>query len=147
MKPHFIRRCNAGQRLLICAVFLLNLFTDLATIDGHVLPRPVTTTTSLERNFTSGSTIPSDIDASTDLPEPHEFRPSPVYTTTAGEPANEMTVSTNFPPTRPSANQHRSVLPGSIPNTTSNATAGRVLVVVPANFSIEQLRGDFSNFV
>ncbi|KFB52707.1 hypothetical protein ZHAS_00020981 [Anopheles sinensis] len=145
MKPHFIRRCNAGQRLLICAVFLLNLFTDLATIDGHVLPRPLTTT-SLERNSSTGSTTPTVVDFSTDLPESYDPLPSPSYAATdfpvsGTRPAHSATPSAPVQPSR--SDPHGTIFT----NTTINATAGRVLVVIPANFSGVQLRREFSNFV
>uniref|UniRef100_A0A182VRZ1 Uncharacterized protein n=1 Tax=Anopheles minimus TaxID=112268 RepID=A0A182VRZ1_9DIPT len=135
MKPPLRRMYNATQRLLIFAVLFLNSFTGLATIDGHVLPRPLTSTTSSipERNF---STAGSD-------------RIAPI-TSTAGSftPDDDVsgwaTPAGTHPDTDTTDNQHTEA---DQPGDMVNNTAGRVLVVAPENFSIDQLRQGFHNFV
>ncbi|XP_053671502.1 uncharacterized protein LOC128721742 [Anopheles nili] len=113
MKPHFTRMCNVGHRLLICAVFLLNSLIDLATIDGHVLPRPLAATSDVSvRNFDSA--IPT-VSFAVPSPSGQHLRERP--------PENESTGNGSF------------------------VASGRVLVVAPGNFSLEQLRRGLNNFV
>ncbi|XP_058056050.1 uncharacterized protein LOC131207454 [Anopheles bellator] len=118
MKPHFHRRCNVGQTLLICAVFLFKSITDLAAIDGHVLLPLATSTGALE---------PHSIDAIgtaiTATSSPYRFLSS---TTTSSPSPSESTATT----------------------TTSFGPSLRsmVLVVLPANSSTVQLRREFGNF-
>uniref|UniRef100_A0A182NMQ8 Uncharacterized protein n=1 Tax=Anopheles dirus TaxID=7168 RepID=A0A182NMQ8_9DIPT len=137
MKPHFYRMCNLGQRLLICAVFFLNLFIDLAAIDGHVLPRPLTSTTTssiLVRNFDTESnrniatiTIAAASISAAATHASHES--SAVSTSQAPDTTDNQHTRSDL---------HR--VDGR------NITAGKVLVVAPENFSIEQLRRGFDNF-
>ncbi|XP_049284284.1 uncharacterized protein LOC125764274 [Anopheles funestus] len=146
MKPPVCRMYNVTQRLLIFAVLFLNSFIDLATIDGHVLPRPLTTTSSIPvRNFsTVGSdniaTITSASGSST------SFDISGWVTSGSTSSLHERVtlpfVRTHL--TTKTDNQHTE---GDLHSDMLNNTAGRVLVVAPENFSIDQLRQGFHNFV
>ncbi|XP_052889070.1 uncharacterized protein LOC128297467 [Anopheles moucheti] len=153
MKPPLRRMYNVTQRLLIFAVLFLNSFIDLATIDGHVLPRPLISTTSSSipvRNFstagsdniatittgatTSGSSTPFDVSG---------------FASTGAPSTRERVAVLPFVRTQPPApattdNQHTEGDPHS---DMLNNTAGRVLVVAPENFSIDKLRQGFHNFV
>uniref|UniRef100_A0A182M060 Uncharacterized protein n=1 Tax=Anopheles culicifacies TaxID=139723 RepID=A0A182M060_9DIPT len=150
MKPPLRRMYNVTQRLLIFAVLFLNSFIDLATIDGHVLPRPFANTTSSTpvRNFstagsdniapittTSGRLTPDDV-SGLSTADTHSFHER----VTDASP-------TARPITRASTDNQKTWEGTALSGDMLNNTAGRVLVVAPENFSIDQLRQGFHNFV
>uniref|UniRef100_A0A499FT77 Guanylate cyclase n=1 Tax=Anopheles arabiensis TaxID=7173 RepID=A0A499FT77_ANOAR len=171
-KPPFYRMCNDAtqRRLPIFAVLFLNLFIDLTTIDGHVLPRPlatstvttfttssipsttsssITTTTTGstagERNFSTAGSNTTGTSATP--PHPSRSVPFDLSTLITIAPFGARTSATNFSTeSNVRANQHTGTVPygeGEVNNT----AGGRVLVVVPDSFAIGQLRQGFRNFV
>lgn len=171
-KPPFYRMCNDAtqRRLPIFAVLFLNLFIDLTTIDGHVLPRPLatstvttfTTSTSIpsttsisstttttgstagERNFSTAGSNTAGTSATPSLPS----RSVPFDLSTNIAPFGAHTSATNFSTeSNVRANQHTGTVPYGEVEVNNTAGGGRVLVVVPDNFAIGQLRQGFRNFV
>uniref|UniRef100_A0A182SX25 Uncharacterized protein n=1 Tax=Anopheles maculatus TaxID=74869 RepID=A0A182SX25_9DIPT len=129
MKPPVCRMYHVTLRLLIFAVLFLNSFIDLATIDGHVLPRPLAnTTTTSSAPVRNVSTAGSDNIAT-------------IISATFADATQHMP---HGQPTEATDNQHTR---GDPHTDMLNSTAGRVLVVAPENFSIDQLRQGFNNFV
>uniref|UniRef100_A0A182Y4P0 guanylate cyclase n=1 Tax=Anopheles stephensi TaxID=30069 RepID=A0A182Y4P0_ANOST len=116
-------------RLLIFAVLFL---IDLATIDGHVLlPRPLASSTSSTSSpVRNGSTAGSDniatiaTTSTTTLPSFDDDRTRPTESTD-----NQHT----------GGDRHSDML--------NSSEAGSILVVAPENFSTDQLRQGFNNFV
>uniref|UniRef100_A0A182NZD9 Uncharacterized protein n=1 Tax=Anopheles epiroticus TaxID=199890 RepID=A0A182NZD9_9DIPT len=161
-KPPFYRMCNDAtlRRLPIFAVLFLNLFIDLTTIDGHVLPRPLVTS-SITTTVTTTTTIPSAGDISVE----HNFSTAGsenIGSITSASPSRSVpfdvsilsgisaigshasSVSSASESTE-AGNQHTGTETYSA--TLNNTASGRVLVVVPENFAIGQLHQGFRNFV